>query len=255
MAHPALAVLEFDLVGYRRTWRGSVLSSFVLPVLFVLGFGLGVGSYVDASGRLGDVSYLDYIAPGMIASTALQIAFGESSWSIMSRFIWIRTYHAMAASPLRVVDIIGGDLLYILLRVVSASAVFTAVVAAFGAVHSPWVVTLPVVAGWLGLASAAPVLAYAARVETDSFFPLLFRFVMVPMTLFAGVFFPVSSMPAGLRILAYISPLWHGVEVCRAAAFGTGSPAAIAGHLAYLGLWVVVGFWLAQLAYRRRLAV
>jgi lipooligosaccharide transport system permease protein len=255
MAHPALAVLEFDLVGYKRTWRGSALSSFLLPVLFVIGFGVGVGSFVDAGGRLGDVSYLDFIVPGMIASTAMQVAFGESAWPIMGKFVWIRIYHAMVATPLRVTDMILGDLLFVALRVVSTTAVFLAVTAAFGAIHSWWALGVPLVAGVVGLATAAPVFAYAARMETDSYFPLLMRFVVIPMSLFAGVFFPVESMPFGLRLLAYVSPLWHGVEVCRAATFGVVDLARVAGHLGYLAVWVAVGFWLARLAYRRRLVV
>jgi len=255
MAHPALAVLESDLVGYKRTWRGSAMSSFVLPVLFVLGFGVGVGSFVDAGGRLGDVRYLDYIVPGMIAATALQVAFGESSWPVMSKFVWVRTYQAQVATPLRVVDILAGDLLFVALRVVSTAAVFVAVTAVFGAVHSPWAVAVPLVAGLLGLATAAPTFAYAALLDTDSYFPLLQRFVVIPMSLFSGVFFPVESLPAAVRWLAYGSPLWHAVEVCRAATFGSGDPVRLAGHLAYLAAWAVVGFWLARLAYRRRLVV
>ena len=250
-----LAVLEFDLVGYKRTWRGSLPSSFVLPVLFVVGFGFGVGQFVDAGGALGGVSYLDYIVPGMIASTAMQVAFGESSWPIMSRFMWIRTYHSMVAAPLRIVDIVGGDLLFVLLRILAATAVFLAVTAAFGAVHSLWAVAVVPIAGLLGLATAAPVFAFAARVETDGFFPLLQRFVVIPMTLFAGVFFPIESMPAGLRLLAYVSPLWHGVELCRAATFGVGEFYPIVGHVAYLGLWAAGGFWLALLSFRKRLVV
>lgn len=255
MAHPALAVLEFDLVGYKRTWRGSALSSFVLPVLLLVGFGLTVGSFVDAGGRLGDVRYLDYIVPGMIASTALQVAFFESSWPIMSRFVWIRTYHAMVATPLRIVDIVAGDLLFVALRVVSTAAVFVVITAAFGAVRSGWAAAVPLVAGLLGLATAAPVFAFAGLIETDSFFPLLMRLVVIPMTLFAGVFFPVESIPVELRWLAYASPLWHAVEVCRAATFGVGRLGPIAGHLGYLAGWLAVGFWLACRSYRRRLAV
>ena len=256
MAHPTLAVLEFDLVGYKRTWRGSVLSSFVLPVLFVLGFGLGVGEFVDAGGKLGGVPYLDYIVPGMIASTAMQVAFGEATWPVMGRFIWIRTYHSMVAAPLRIFDIVSGDLLFVLLRVVATTAVFLGVIVAFGAVHSWWAFAVVPVAGLLGLATAAPVFAYAARLETDSYFPLLQRFVVIPMSLFAGVFFPVESIEfAPLRVLAYVSPLWHGVEVCRAAIFGVGEFYPILGHLAYLGLWAAGGFWLALLAFRRRLVM
>lgn len=255
MAHPTLAVLESDLVGYRRTWRGSVLSSFVLPVMFVLGFGLGVGEFVDAAGRLGTVSYLDWIVPGMIASTALQVAFGESSWPVMARFIWLRTYHAMAATPLRIVDLVAGDLLFVLLRILLTTAVFLGVTAAFGAVHSWWALAVVPVCGLLGLATAAPVFAFAARLDNDSYFPLLQRFVVIPMSLFAGVFFPVAMMRFELRLLAYVSPLWHAVEVCRAATFGVSELLPVVGHLAYLALWAGVGFWLALRVFRRRLTV
>lgn len=142
-----------------------------------------------------------------------------------------------------------------LLRVVVTAAVFVAVTAAFGAIHSLWALTVPLTAGLLGLATAAPIFAFAARVETDGMFPLLMRFAVIPMSLFAGVFFPVEQLSPTLRWLAYISPLWHGVEVSRAATFGMGEFVPIAGHLAYLALWVAVGFWLARLAYQRRLVV
>src|SRR5258705_431075 len=134
----ALTVLETNLTAYRRTWRGSVLSSFVLPILFVLGFGVGVGRFVDLGGKLGPVHYLDYIVPGMLASTAVQVAFSESAWPVMSKFQWIRVYHGWVAAPLRIVDIVGGELLFLLVRLVSTAVVFLAVTAAFGAVHSWW---------------------------------------------------------------------------------------------------------------------
>ena len=252
-----LSVLSYDLVAYRRTWRGSALSSFVLPVLFMVGMGVSVGHYVNQAGSLGPVRYLDYVLPGMIASTAMQVAFGESSWPIMGRFVWMRTYHGMVAAPLRIADIVGGDLAFVVLRVVSTTTVFVAVATAFHAVHSWWALVVPVVCGLVGLSFAAPLFAFAGRVETDSYFPLMFRFVMIPMSLFAGVFFPVENLALGLRILAYASPLWHAVVLCRAATLPgfAISGWAIAGHLAYLALWAVVGCWLAWLSFRARLAV
>jgi lipooligosaccharide transport system permease protein len=257
MAAPVLSVLESDLVAYRRTWRGSVLSSFVLPILFVIGFGFSVGGFVDRGGRLGSVHYLDFIVPGMLASTAMQVAFGESAWPVMSKFQWIRTYHAMVAAPLRVVDIVGGDLLFLVLRICSTTAVFLLVTSAFGAVHSWWALTTVPVAGLLGVAVAAPVFAFAAWVEQDGYFPLLMRFVVIPMSLFAGVFFPISQLSEPLRWLAYVSPLWHAVALCRAATLpGYGvSWWAAAGHLGYLAAWAAAGFWLALLSFRRRLVI
>ncbi len=252
---PALSVFEFDLVGYRRTWRGSVLSSFVLPVLFVVGFGLSVGRIVDVGGRLGPVAYLDFIAPGIMASTAMQVAFGESAYPVMSRFTWIRTYHAMIATPLRVGDIIAGDLMFMTFRLVSSSVVFLAIATAFGAVHSWWALTVPLSCALIGLAIATPIFAYAAHIDNDGRFALLQRFMVLPMSLFAGVFFPVAKLPVELRWLAYVSPLWHGVELTRGATlpgFAISVP-AIAGHVLYLGAWAVAGFLLARITFRRKL--
>jgi lipooligosaccharide transport system permease protein len=185
----------------------------------------------------------------------MQIAFGESAWPIMSKFQWIRLYHGWVAAPLRIADIVGGELLFLLLRVVSSATVFLLVTALFGAVHSWWAPAAVLVCGLLGLAVAAPVLAFAAHVQQDGFFPLLMRFVVIPMSLFAEVFFPISRLAEPLRWLAYISPLWHAVVLCRACTLPAfGMPWwSVLGHLTYLAAWAGTGFWLALVAYRRRL--
>jgi len=252
-----LAVLESYLVNYKRTWRGTTLGSFVLPVLFMVGFGLGVGHFVDAGGRLGQVRYLDFIVPGQVAAGALNLGFFESAWPVLSRFQWIRTYHALVAAPLRVVDILGGELLFIVVRLLSTSAVFLGVAAVFGAVHSPWTVTVPLVCALLGMAAAAPAHAFAARVDNDSYFMLLIRFIVIPAALFSGVYFPITALPEVLRWLAYVFPLWHAVDLSRAATLPGAhlSGLVIAGHLAYLSLWAAVGFWLAMRSYRRKLVI
>jgi lipooligosaccharide transport system permease protein len=193
----------------------------------------------------------------MLASTALQLGFGESTYQLMSRFQWIRTYHAMVATPLRVGDLLGGDLMFLSLRLISTSTVFLVITTLFGGVHSWWAVTVPLVCALIGLSMAVPLMAYSASVDNDGFFALIQRFLVLPMTLFAGVFFPVSQLPLGVRWLAYLSPLWHGVQVCRAATLPQYhlSWLVILGHLAYLGLWVGVGFALAVRMYRRKLVL
>jgi lipooligosaccharide transport system permease protein len=253
----ALSVLEFHLVGYKATWRGSLLGSFVLPVLYVIGFGFGVGHYVDAGGHLGSVRYLDYIVPGMLASTAMNVAFGESTWPVLSRFRWIRVYHSMVSTPLRMADIVGGGLLYVLFRVLVTTVTFLGVTAAFGAVHSWWALTIPATCALLGLAVALPIHAFAARVDIDSYFPLLMRFIVVPLGLFSAVFFPISALPVVLQRLAWVSPLWHAVELCRAATLAGASlpPPVIVGHVAYLAAWAAAGWWLAVRAFGAKLSV
>ncbi len=250
---PGLAVLEYHLVSYKRTWRGSALSSFVLPLLTMLGFGVGVGAYVDAG--VGGVPYLDWIVPGLIASTALQVAVGDASWPVLGNFEWVRVYYAQAAAPLRVADILGGHLAFILIRVLISAAAFLLIAATFGTLHSPWAPVTLGVAVLVGAAVAAPTFWYSASVSTDSYLALLFRFAVIPMSLFAGVFFPVESLPVALRWLAYASPLWHGVDLSRAATLGVAPDWSAAGHVLYLLLWAGAGWWLAHRRFRARLAV
>jgi lipooligosaccharide transport system permease protein len=247
-----LPVFQHRLTLYLRTWRGSVFSSFLVPILFLLGMGLSLGSYVDSRGVLG-VAYIDYIAPGLLASTAFQIAIGEATWPILGSFMWVRTYHAMRASPLRPQDMVGGEILYIWLRVGTSAAGFLIVMALFGVLHSPLAVATLPVALLLGVAAAAPVLAYSATIKTDNMFPILFRFAVIPMTLFAGVFFPVTQLPAAVRWIAYASPLWHGVELTRAATLGTAPPWPWVWHVGYLAAWAVAGYALARRRFSRRL--
>ncbi|MDG4764887.1 ABC transporter permease [Solwaraspora sp. WMMD406] len=246
-----LGVFEYYLTGYRRTWRASVFSSFLLPLLTVLSFGVGVGAYVD--GGIGGVPYLDWIVPGLIASTAMQVAIGESSWPVLGGFSWQRTYYSQIAAPLRIIDIVGGLLAFVLVRVLASAVAFVVVAAAFGALRSGRaMLTLPV-ALLLAASVALPVAAFAATIRSDSYMVIVFRFAVIPMTLFAGVFFPVESLPPVVRPLAYLSPLWHGVDLCRAAALGLAPAWSVPGHLVYLGLWVVGGWLLAVSRFRSRL--
>jgi lipooligosaccharide transport system permease protein len=251
MAHPAAAVLEYHLISYRRTWRSSVTSSFVLPLLTVLSFGVGVGALVD--GGVGGVRYLDYLMPGLIASTAFQVAVGDCTWPVLGHFKWIRTYHAQVASPLRIVDVVGGHLAFVGFRVLISTLAFVLVAGVFGALRSPWAVLTVPVCLLLGFAGAAPTMAYSASVRSDSFLVMLYRFGLIPMSLFAGVFFPVESLPVALRWLAYVSPLWHGVDLCRAATLGVPPEWSASGHVAYLALWAAAGWWLAARVFRRKL--
>ncbi len=251
---PTLSVFEFNFIGYLRTWRGSVLSSFVLPILFVIGFGLSVGTMVNSTGKLA-IPYMAFIVPGMIASTAMQVAFGEATFPVAAKFIWMKTYFAQIATPLRVGDILWGDMLFMLFRAVTTTGVFLAVTAAFGGIQSWWgLLTIPTCA-LIALAISAPMYALAAKIDNTNYFPFMQRFVIIPMSLFAGVYFEVSSLPKVLLPLVYASPLYHGVELCRnATTLNHGNLVDNLVHVAYLGLWAACGLWLALRQFRRRLS-
>jgi lipooligosaccharide transport system permease protein len=253
----AMRQLRFWLTNYKRTWRGSIYSSVLNPVLYLGAMGLGLGTLVDQRGTayLGGVSYLVFLAPGLLAAGAMETAMGESTYPVLGSVKWLKTYQAAAATPLRPRDLLHGHLLFTLLRLAMNAAVFLAVMAAFGAVRSPWVLACVPVAMLTGLAFAAPIEAYAVGCTKDSSFAMLFRFVMIPLFLFSGTFFPVSQLPAAVRPLAYATPLWHGVALCRSLSLGTATPAQAALHVGYLALVAAAGVAAGHYTYRRRLYV
>src|SRR5438270_811290 len=160
MSSPAVRSLQSWGYRYKRTWRGSAVSSVLQPVLFLAAMGLGLGSLVNRAqpGRpaLGGVTYLVFLAPALLAAAAMQTAAMESTWPVMAAVKWLKTYDAMLATPLRVRDVLTGHLTWIAMRVAMTCAVFLAVMAAFGAVKSPEAVLLLPVGILTGLAGAAP---------------------------------------------------------------------------------------------------
>jgi lipooligosaccharide transport system permease protein len=250
----ALRALEFWLVSYRRTWRGSLVSGFLAPLLYLGSLGFGLGALVDrGSGGVGGVPYALFVAPGVLAATAMQTAVGESTWPVMGAITWQRQYHAMLAAPLGVLDVFLGHLAYVALRLAVVCTAFVAVGVVLGAFRSVWVLAALLVAIVCGLAHAAPVMAYAAAQDNDSGFALLFRFGVMPMFLFAGTFFPIEQLPAVIRPIAWLTPLWHGTQACRALALGDVRWLPLLGHLGYLLAWVAVGAAVAAWSFRRRL--
>lgn len=246
-----LRAFEYWAYQYRRTWRGTVVSGILTPVLFLSAMGVGLGSLVDDGGRLGG-GYLQFLAPGLLAATAMQTAGFESMYPVLGAIKWIRTYHGMLATPLTVADVLGGHLLWVAFRVGSTSIVYVAVMALFGAAGSPWVLLAIPAATLCGMAFAAPIFAFSASRDDDAF-AALNRFVLVPMFLFSGTFFPVSQLPGALQPVAYVTPLWHGVDLCRSLALGSSTWGDAAVHVAYLGAWLVVGIVVARIVFTRRL--
>jgi len=248
---------QFDywLTVYKRTWKGTLISSFLLPLLYLAAMGIGLGSFVDSNGTgaLGGVSYLQYIAPGLLAATGMQIAVGEATYPVMSGLKWQKFYYSMIATPLRPADVVYGQLGFIAFRVTSTCLVFLVVITAFGGLVSPLgLLGLPV-AVLVGMAVAAPVAAYATKLDNDAGFAMIFRFGVVPAFLFSGAFFPVSQLPNWIEWLAYVSPLWHGVELCRDLSLGTVVPWTALLNLGYLLIWFLVGTWLAVRGFTRKL--
>jgi len=252
-------VLEYLI----RCWRGYFVSSLAqavgVPLLYLLALGVGLGTLIDSgpdAESFGGISYLDYIAPALLVAAALQVGAGEASYPAYSRFKWTKVFWGVTATPVTPQQVCDGEALFIATRLLAGSALYYLVLLAFGAAGGP-AGLLMVPAGVLtGLACAVWVLALGARMRSEGgAFNVLFRFVLVPMTLFSGSFFPITQMPLATRWLAWISPLWHGNELARGAALGGLGFWAAVGHLSYLLVLLIVGAVLARRCYRARLIV
>ena len=252
---PAIHVLEYHLLAYRRSFRGSLFSTILQPALFLTAMGVSLGGIVDRSGAgaaLGGVSYLAFLAPGLLAAAGMQLAFFESTYPIIAAIVWVRTFFAMLATPISARAIVIGQLLYILVRLAFTTGIFALVVVLFGAARGPGIVLAWGAAILTGLAFAAPIAAYSATRQTPESFNALFRFGMMPLFLFSGTFFPLDRLPAFLQPIAGLTPLYHGVALARGFALGTPDP-AVAVHVAYLAVLAIGGILACLVTFERRL--
>lgn len=257
MATPApLRYLEGEARVYRHVWRGSVITTFLNPVLYLAAMGLGLGTLVDdGSGRalLGQIPYLEYLAPGLLAATAMQTAAGDSSFPVMAGIKWVRTYEATLASPLGVRDLTLGHVMWVLARLTFSSIVFVLVMAAFGAVELGRGLAAIGPAILTGMAFGPPITAATATMQDAQGLSAMFRFGIIPMFLFSGTFFPIEQLPGWLEPIAWLTPLWHGVELTRGVALGLDTTWAPLTHIGYLVAWMLAGTVAAVILLRRRL--
>jgi len=245
MAVAGTRFLEHNLVVYRRVWRGTAFSTILSPVLFLTAMGIGLGSFVPSVTAFGGVTYLAFLAPGLLAATAMQSASFEATFPIMGGLVWSKTFHAMYATPISPRDIALGNMAWMIARLTLICSIFTLVIILFGAAQSPLIVLAIPAAVLTGMAFATPISAFAATQKTPGHFAAIFRFGITPLFLFSGTFFPISSLPVVLQGLAWLTPLFHGVALTRGLSLGTLFDDAVAAliHVTYLTVLAVVGGW------------
>jgi lipooligosaccharide transport system permease protein len=244
---PAARVLQRNLWVYRRTWRGSILGSFLTPLLYLTAMGVGVGSLVTAQGSAAFKGYefVHFLGPGILAATCMQSAVFESTFPVLGKISWRRNYEAMLATPLGVPHLLAGELMWVAFRVL---------LTLFGIARYPLALLAVPAAILTGLAFSAVVIAFAATQRTGEGFSWLFRFVINPLFLFSGTFFPLSQLPDAVEWVAALTPLYHGVALVRGTVLS--EPAFLGPwplHLAYLLAFGGVGAYLAHRLLKRRL--
>lgn len=255
MAAPlALRVVEHQAAVFRRFWRGTLFGYVLNPLLYLAALGFGLGSLITKNqGNVAGLPYVEFVAPGLMAASAMQAAAADSLWPVMAGTKWLRLYHAMVATPVRPRDVFTGTVLWTALRAGLGASVFLVVAALLGAIPSPLGVFAVPSAALCAAAFAAVLSAFSATQETDLRFPLVMRLGILPLFLLSGTFFPISQLPDWLAALAWASPLWHGVELCRASTTGTLELADLA-HVAILVAYVWVGSAWGIRAFQQKLA-
>ena len=251
-----LLYAEYRLTTMRAYLQTIVIRAIGLPLLYLASMGLGLGALVDSgAGGVDGVSYLVFVAPALLVSSVVMEATGEFTYPVMSGFKWQKHFFAASASPLSPKQVALGELVAVGLKFTAEAFVFWLALLTFGAVTSPhsWLVVL--IAPLAALAFGVPLMAFAAKQQDEGAqFAFIQRFVVMPMFLFAGTFFPLGAMPVYLQWIGWISPMWHGTQLARIVCFGMPNPGWLTLlHVAVLVAAVAVGTWVAARVFTGRL--
>lgn len=253
-----IRVVEAELLGYKRTWRGTAISSFVNPFLFLTAMGLGLGSSIDAGGSDLGISYLAFVATGLMAASGMQNGAADGAFPVMAGIKWRKSFEGAISTPISPADIVVGRFLWSIVRLTFVLTVFAVIATAFDAIDlGPALLAVP--PGVLtGLAFTTAITAWTVTREDDTSLSTLFRFGIVPLFLFSGTFFPISQLPGFLQPVAYATPLFHGVELVRKFALPGVDTRVVTSvpiwvHVAYLGAMTVAGLVLGARLLDRRL--
>ncbi|MDM7990587.1 ABC transporter permease [Arthrobacter sp. zg-Y877] len=247
-----------------RGYQWTVLMTAVgTPLVYLLGMGTGLAVLIDGNTNAGfpgaggsTVSYLVFLGPALVATAALMVSSEENTYTIMGGFKWHRTYYGPNASPLSSGQIALGHVMGLTVRILFTTVIYYLFLLAFGAVEQPATGWLMVFTALLaGLAFGMPLMAFSATLKEDKGqFAMVQRFIVMPLFLFSGTFFPLDSLPLAVRWIGWVSPLWHSTELGRVLSYGHPEPAVMtAVHVLYLLVLAVGGLVLARRNFTRRL--
>ena len=247
----ALAVWRRNILVWRKLFVPALLMNFGEPVLYLLGLGFGLGHFV---GDMSGMSYLAFLASGIIASSAMTTASFEGMYSVFTRMVPQKTYEAILATPLEVDDILAGEMLWCATKSLFSGIAILAVATLLGVVsgwQALWV--LPVVF-LIGLCFAGPAMIMSSLASNYDFFNYYFVLVITPMFIVCGVFYPVSTLPLSVQGAVQVLPLTHAVILTRSLVAGAELSQPLL-HLAVLAIYAAISYYVAVVLVRRKLLV
>ena len=238
-----------DATVFKKVWFAALMFSFVDPFFYLLAMGIGLGAYIHS---LEGVPYREFIAPGLIASAAMYAASFESTYNVYMKLSHSHIYDAIVATPVEVKELVVGELSWATTRSVIYGSFFLVVVTFFGAVTSMWALLIVPALVLGGFCMAVIGMGFSALVDRVDLYSYYFTLFITPMFLFSGIFFPLSRLPEALQVVAWFTPLFHLVRLCRNLATGE-SLAVAAGDTLWLLVCIAVLIAVPLIAMRRRL--
>jgi lipooligosaccharide transport system permease protein len=249
-------VWQRNWLVYRRLWHRSLAFGFLQPIMFLTAMGLGIGAIIGSDSRdaFGGVDYVDWLGPGLLAAAAMQTSTFESTYPIMNKIMRGRNYEAMLSTPLGIRSIVLGELAWSAFRIGTLTSVFLIVLFLFGIPRTPLAVLAVPFAVLTGLAFSSCLIAFTATQKNDVGFSAVFRFVINPLFLFSGTFFPLTQLPDQVEWVAWLTPLFHGVELVRGAILDQMTLPAAVVHIGYLLAMFAIGAYLSERNLTKRMA-
>jgi lipooligosaccharide transport system permease protein len=244
----AASVVGRNMRVFSHAWKGALAPQFLDPLFYLVALGFGLGTYIAS---INGQPYKEFIAPGLIASSAMWAASFESTYNVYIRMNEYHLYDAVLSTPVEVQDLVAGDILWSAIRAVIYGTVFLLVVTAFGLIESWWALLIPFAVLVGGLAFSTIGYAFTSLVPRIDFYSYYFTLGITPMFLFSGIFFPFDQLPGFAEVIAWFTPLYHLVAATRDLADGPGPIVLL--HLAVLLLMSAALFVVPVRAVRRRL--
>ncbi len=227
----AFRVWQRNLTVYTKLYKSSLALNFVEPVLYLAALGLGLGAFVR---EIDGVPYIQFIAPGIIASSSMFAAIYECTYGTYVRMTYQKTFDAILATPVNLDDLVLGELLWGATKSFLYGVIILFVISLFGLVPSPMILFVLPVLFVSGLVFSEISMIVTATIPGIDAFNYFYTLAMTPMFLFSGIFFPLDNLPPIVSKIAFFTPLYHLVNICRGLAFGR------LPHCAWDALWLIV---------------
>jgi lipooligosaccharide transport system permease protein len=220
----AFRVWQRHFMVYKKLYRYSVVLNFIEPAMYIVALGLGLGAFVK---EINGISYINFIAPGFIASSSMFAATYECTYGTYIRMTFQKTFDAILATPVNLEDLVAGELMWGATKSMFYGAIIIIAISLFRLVDSPFVILLIPILFISGLLFAQLSMICAAIVPGIDSFNYYYTLFMTPMFLFSGIFFPLDPLPKIITYIAYFTPLYHLANICRSFASGSLSGSAV----------------------------